>query len=102
MFNFSFKKWWQFSNLRFYVVNGKWNFKFWLFAKKLYTTKTHVVDTGEFKSDYILSLVPKKKTITYKRFAGYMYGGGIYLDNPGIQTEDRETIEVWKKKGLIK
>lgn len=60
-----------------------------------------VVDKENFEMDYAFTLKATKKTLTSKRFSGYLYQGRIYHDNPGIQGIDSETWKVWKKKGLI-
>lgn len=44
----------------------------------------------------------KKKTITQRRFVGFMYKGMLYQDNPGIQGIDKETWDAWIRKKLIK
>ncbi len=79
-----------------------WNYKFWLFSKKIYRNVNHIVSkTDEYEMDYTFKLKPAKKTITSKRFSGYLFKNRIYHDNPGIQDVDTETWLVWKKKGLI-
>lgn len=96
------KKTWKHSKLRFYILNTLWNYKFWLFAKKMYRTVTHTVSkTDDYSMDYTFKLRPAQKIITSKRFSGYLFEGRIYHDNPGIQGIDSETWLVWKKKGLI-
>jgi hypothetical protein len=55
----------------------------------------------EFEMDYTLKLMPTKKTISSKRFSGYLFEGRIYHDNPGIQGIDKDTWQAWRKKGLI-
>lgn len=97
-----FKNAWKHSRLRFYILNTLWNYKFWLFSKKVYRNINHVVtNTEEYEMDYTFKLIPTRKTISSKRFSGYLYKGKIYHDNPGIQGIDKETWQVWKKKGLI-
>jgi hypothetical protein len=51
--------------------------------------------------DYTFKLIPKKKKVHRKRFIGYMYKNGIYIDNPGIQGIDQETWNAWKRKKLL-
>jgi hypothetical protein len=51
--------------------------------------------------DYTFKLVPKKKKINRKRFAGYMYKNNIYIDNPGIQGIDQDTWSAWRRKKLL-
>lgn len=52
--------------------------------------------------DYSFKIVNKNKTVTKKRFVGYMYKNQIFLDNPGIQGLEYDVWEAWRKKGLIK
>lgn len=73
-----------------------------LHAKKIYRTESRMVDDlDSISMDYTLKLKPNKKTITSKRFSGYLFRGQIYHDNPGIQGIDSETWLVWRKKKLI-
>ena len=51
--------------------------------------------------DYTFKIKSTKKTISSKRFSGYLFQGRIYHDNPGIQDIDTETWQAWRKKGLI-
>lgn len=95
------KNFWKHSKLRFYILNTLWNYKFWLFAKKIYKDHVYEVDTNSYEMDPYFNLKPKKKVIRSKRFVGYMYKNGIYLDNPGIQGVDQETWNAWRKKGLL-
>ena len=81
------KKKWYYSDIRFYFLNLIWNYKFWLFSKKVYDNKTFTVNNEEKK---------------LKKFAGYLYKNKIYLDNPGFPIRDRDLWKVWKKKGFIK
>lgn len=96
-----FKNLWKYSRLRFYILNTKWNYGFWLFAQKIYKENHFVVDINEYDMDYTFKLIPKKKKIHNRRFIGYMYKNNLYLDNPGIQGIDFDTLKVWKKKKLI-
>lgn len=96
------KKWFWKSRLRFYILNLKWNVKFWLFSKKIYKTVTYNVPVQDFFSDYSNKMYARTKTVTKKRFEGFLYEYQIYQDNPGIPNIDRETWLAWKKKGLIK
>ena len=93
---------WKYSHLRFYILNAMWNYKFWLNAKKLYRNISYQIDDGEYDMNFDYTLKKKKKTITKKRFVGYFFNNNVYIDNPGISVEDRETWVRWKKKGLIK
>lgn len=97
-----FKKFWRYSKLRFYILNFLWNFKFWMFAKKIYKFNTYQIKSDEFFMDYSFKIVNKNKTVTKKRFVGYMYKNQIFLDNPGIQGLEYDVWEAWRKKGLIK
>lgn len=43
-----------------------------------------------------------KETKSYRRFKGYMYNGGVYWDNPGVQCSvDKDTREYWFNKKWI-
>jgi len=96
------KKFWKYSKIRFYILNTIWNYKFWLFSKKVYRTVTHnVPDIENIQMDYTQIMKPTIKTITSKRFSGYFYEGQIYHDNPGIQGIDSETWLEWRRKKLI-
>jgi len=68
----------------------------------MYKTVSYQVEDGEYNMDFDYTLKKKKKTIRSKRFVGYFYNNNIYLDNPGLKVDDRETWEAWKKKRLIK
>ena len=96
------KKWWKHSSLRFYALNTIWNYRFWLFAKKVYRTESHeVINMDELTMDHTTMLRPTKKVISSKRFSGYMFENVIYHDNPGLHGIDPETWQIWKKRGLI-
>jgi len=97
-----FKNTWKHSRLRFYILNAKWNYKFWLFAKKMHKTVSYQIEEGDYDMDFDYKLKRNKKTVYKKRFIGYFFENNIYLDNPGIKIDDRETWEAWKKKGLVK
>lgn len=97
---------WKHSKIRFYILNALWNYKFWLFAEKIYREKSHSVDEeGSFDLDDVSitgHMKYKKKTISSRRFVGYMYDGMMHLDNPGFRhTVDKGTWNAWKKKGLM-
>ncbi len=79
-----------------------WNYKFWLFAKKMYKTITYQVEVGDYDMEFDYTLKKKKKMMTKKRFVGYFFENNIYLDNPGFKIDDRKTWEAWRKKKLIK
>lgn len=97
-----FKNLWKHSKLRFYILNTIWNYKFWLFSKKIYRDVNHRVQKiDEFEMDYTFKLKPTTKVITSRRFSGYIFENRIYHDNPGIQGIDSETWQVWRRKGLI-
>ena len=93
---------WKHSRLRFYILNAMWNYKFWLFSKKMYKSITFQVEEGDYDMEFDYTLKKKKKTITKKRFIGYFFQNNIFLDNQGFKIDDRETWEAWKKKKLIK
>ena len=97
---------WKHSKLRFYILNAKWNYKFWLFAEKMYKTRTYDVNEEEFNLENV-DITGKMhfntRKVTVKRFVGYRYENAMYLDNPGFRhTIDKETWKAWKRKGLIK
>ncbi len=97
-----FKNLWKHSRLRFYILNALWNYRFWLFSKKIFRDVHHVVlNKEDYTMDYTFKINPTKKIITSKRFSGYMFQGRIYHDNPGIQDLDQDTWQAWRKKGLI-
>jgi hypothetical protein len=93
---------WKYSRIRFYILNAIWNYKFWLFTKKMYKTIKYQIEDGDYSMEFDYTLHKEKKTVSRKRFVGYFFQNNIYLDNPGMRIEDRETWEVWKRKGLIK
>lgn len=95
------KNLWKHSRFRFYILNAIWNYKFWLFAKKMYKTVSYQVEDGEYMSDVYYSVKRQKKTISKKRFIGYYYKGNIYLDNPGFKIDDHKTWNAWKQKRLV-
>ena len=97
-----FENIWRYSRIRFYLLNAKWNYKFWLFAKKMYKTKTFQIEDGDYDMDFDYTLKKKKKSILKRRFVGYFFENNLYLDNPGLKIDDRKTWEIWKKKKLIK
>ena len=97
----NFKKFWKHSRFRFYLINAICNYKFWLFSKKIYTTKSYYIPDNDYSIGFDLKIIQKKKKIETKRFVGYLYNNRIYLDNPGIEKIDRDTWKSWKKKGLI-
>lgn len=93
---------WRHSRLRFYILNTKWNYKFWLFAKKTYKTINYDVDVESFDMNFDYTLKQKKNRVSKKRFVGYMFDGNLFLDNPGIgHLVDNETRKSWIKKGLL-
>jgi len=98
--------WWKHSRLRFYLLNTLWNYKFWLFAEKIFRIHTYEIEDNNLSLDNVDitgKIIYNKKKITKRRFVGYMYDGRMYLDNPGLKnTVDIDTWQSWKKKGLIK
>ena len=97
----SLKKLWKHSRLRFYFVNAKWNFSFWLFCEKIYKDINYEEPVDEFKVAADYNITQNKIKHTKRRFVGYFYKGRMFLDNPGIQGEDIETMNSWMKKGLL-
>jgi len=97
-----FNKKWKHSRLRFYILNAMWNYKFWLFCKKMYKNVNYQIEDGDYDMNFDYTLKRGKKNVSKRRFVGYFFNNNIYLDNPGLKIEDRETWEVWKKKKLIK
>ena len=97
----SLKRLWKHSRLRFYIVNTLWNFKFWLFCVKAYEDIVYQEHLDDFQIGSDLKIQQKSKTHNKRRFKGYYYKDNIYLDNPGIQGEDKETMKAWMKKGLL-
>lgn len=97
---------WKYSRLRFYILNVIWNYKFWLFAEKMYKNHTYeVIDENISLENVDITgkILYRKKRVSHKRFIGYRYKGFIYLDNPGLKhTVDKDTWEAWKRKGLIR
>ena len=91
---------WKYSRLRFYILNTKWNYGFWIFARKVYRDFKYQTKTGEFV-DTTFKIIERKSPEKSRRFVGYMYKNRIYQDNPGIQDIDADTWKAWKKKGLI-
>ena len=96
---------WKHSKLRFYILNALWNYKFWLFAEKVFKMHTYEVVDNELSLDNVDvtgKINYKKHKVTKRRFVGYMYEGKMYLDNPGFKhTVDKDSWESWKKKGLV-
>jgi len=97
---------WKHSRLRFYILNAHWNYSFWINAEKIFKNHTYDVSEEEFNFenvDITGKMHNKKKKVHTRRFVGYKYKNGMYLDNPGLRhTVDKETWNAWKKKGLIK
>jgi hypothetical protein len=88
--------------LRFYILNASWNYKFWIFSKKIYKVVNYDIEDGEYGMGDDFKIKKNKKKISKKRFVGYFYKNNIYLDNPGLKIDDRETWESWKRRGMIK
>jgi len=98
-----FKRWWKYSRWRFYWLNFKWNYGFWLGCRKIFKQiKYTKVNDKEFSVDPYGHMRYKPEQVVTKRFEGFMYKGMIVDDNPGFSKIDRETWSKWKKKGLIK
>jgi len=98
---------WKNSRLRFYILNAHWNYKFWLFAEKIFKEHSYdVVDEENLSLDNVdvtgKIIYNKKKKKSKRRFIGYLFEGRMYLDNPGIRHLVKKTTwEIWKRKGLI-
>jgi len=97
---------WETSKLRFYILNTLWNYKFWLFAEKMFKEHVYEVNEEEFdlnNLDVTGKMLYKKTKVSKRRFLGYMYEGMLHLDNPGFKhTVDNEVWKAWREKGLIK
>jgi hypothetical protein len=98
---------WKHSKLRFYILNTLWNYKFWIFAEKMFKEHTYYVTEENFDLSDVDALTGKMKhkriRKVRRRFIGYMYKSMIHLDNPGFRhTVDEESWKAWKSKGLIK
>lgn len=100
------KKWWKYSSYRFYYLNLKWNFNFWLKCTKEYKTIEYLKTPSlkqQFDQQFDYYNVKEKPELKRKkRFAGYKFHGKLYLDNPGLPITERDLWIKWKKKGLIK
>lgn len=83
---------WKTSKLRFYILNAKWNYSFWLWSKRKY------VDVSFIKTNPING---KREKIIKRRFKGYEYKGKTYEDNPGIPLTKEEWSK-WKSKVIVK
>lgn len=97
---------WKHSRLRYYILNAIWNYKFWLFAEKVYKKYSYEVYRQELNLDDVDvtgKIRFRTEKITKRRFVGYKYKNMMYLDNPGFKhTVDKDTWNAWKRKGLIK
>lgn len=97
---------WKHSRLRYYILNAIWNYKFWLFAEKVYKNHSYNVREEELNLedvDITGKIRFNTKKVNKKRFVGYKYDNMMYLDNPGLRQEvTKEVWNAWKKKGLIK
>lgn len=97
---------WKYSKLRFYYLNGLWNYRFWLNAKPIYKQHKYIVEDGiDFErtlSDAVMKSQIKKKQMTQRRFVGLLFENRIYQDNPGLQGVDSATWDAWINKGLVK
>lgn len=95
-----FKKRWKYSKLRFYVLNTKWNIKFWLLAKPLEKDFQYMSEEN-YDADESFHLKPKRVPKSSKRFSGWLFEGNVYLDNPGIQKLPNDVWQKWHKKGWL-
>lgn len=96
------KRYWKYSRWRFYILNFRWNLKFWLFSKKVYKNVSYYTNANNFTSDFSYTVIEKKKLESKQRFAGLMFQNNIYWDNPGMPILEPDVWKAWKKKGLIK
>lgn len=92
---------WKYSKLRFYLLNTIWNYRFWLYSKKIYKDINYVTEIGDYEMDDFFKLKKNKKPVKKRRFVGYFFENNIYLDNPGMPIKERDVWEKWKKKKLI-
>lgn len=95
------KNWWLNSNLRAYVLNAKWNYSFWLNAKRVYKNVSYKKKIDNYYGDDYYLMNQNEQFISKKRFAGYLYKGNIYLDNPGRPILSRQEWENLNKKNMI-
>ena len=100
-------KLWKNSILRFYWLNARWNIGYWMNAKPCYeecryTYKDDELDLDKNLDNLNIQMQFDQKAAVYKKFKGYVFRGGIHLDNPGAQyAVDSETRAHWLKKGWI-
>lgn len=87
------KRKWKYSKFRFYLLNARWNYSFWLFCRRKYAFVSYVK---------VNPINQKREKIIKKRFLGYEYKGNVYEDNPGFPIRSDEELNVWRKKKLIK
>lgn len=96
---------WKHSKIRFYLLNCLWNYKFWLFAEKVFKIHTYYVEDKELSLDNVDitgKIIPSSKKVSRRRFVGYMYDGMMHLDNPGFRHKvDSDTWNAWRSKGLL-
>ena len=87
-----------------------WNIGFWMNAKPCYEERTYTQSEESIDFDRNFDELKSGKlhfeldahTSSYKRFKGYLYRGGIYWDNPGVQCSvDSDTREHWFNKKWI-
>lgn len=76
-------------------------------AKPCYEEKRYLYTVDHLDLDKNLNNLNLKFELdrnvgTQKRFKGYLYNGGLYMDNPGVQCNvDEETRRHWLKKKWI-
>lgn len=92
---------WLTSKIRHYYLNAKWNLSFWLNAKRVYKTISYKKKSDDYYGDDYYNLRQNEEYVTKRRFAGYLYKGAIYLDNPGREISNRQDWENLKKKNMI-
>lgn len=97
------KIWWK-SRFRFYYLNLLWNYKFWLFSKKIYKKTSYRIQSEDnFDIDITGKMIPKEVIIPGRnKFIGYMFNNKIYIDNPGVKDfVDKDTWNYWIKRKFI-
>tara|TARA_R110001592_G_scaffold75555_2_gene228722 strand:+ start:321 stop:569 length:249 start_codon:yes stop_codon:yes gene_type:complete len=78
-----------FGQIKFYIKNSIWNYKFWLFCKRKYV---------EYSFTKKSPINGKREKVIKKRFLGYEYKGKIYQDNPGMPITSEYEWNIVKKK----
>lgn len=95
------KKWWIKSKIRAYILNAKWNYSFWLHAKRVYKNFNYKRKVDNYYGDDYNLMSKNEEMVSKKRFAGYLYKGNIYLDNPGRPILNREEWKNLNEKNML-